>query len=183
VTIHAKTLMLCCLFAVAARAPTSLNIDTGAHCPASSANQIVVALPSPQAIAPVMCLILDPAGFTIDQSTNPPTVRVIGAAGPAGAVGGTGTAGATGATGPAGTSAPVINFVDDDTACASWPGASVYALTHEPNPASSVTVSQNGLKLKQGNDYTVSGSMVTFLANPPHATDLLTCAYRYRNDS
>jgi hypothetical protein len=203
-----KTVILLMLAAAAAfaSAQTSLDLATAAHCPPSSSTQIVIALPAGTLAARAACLILDPAGFKIDTSTTPATVRVIttigpagpsgpagqtgasgpaGAAGPAGEAGSVGAAGAVGAVGPpgpqgpAGAAAPVINFADVDAACTGWGTATSYVLGAAPNPAASLVIVQNGLTLSAGLDYTLAAATVTFLQNPPLATDTMKCSYRH----
>ena len=172
----------------AALAQTTVDLSRAAHCPPSSSTQIVVALPSGTLAASASCLILAPAGFKVDTTTAPPTVRVIattGPAGPQGPVGATGAVGPAGAPGsqgpegPPGTAAPVVNFTDSDTACATWGAGTSYVLTIAPNPPSSLAIAQNGLTLSAGVDYTLAGTAVTFLHNPPAATDTLRCDYRH----
>lgn len=53
--------------------------------------------------------------------------------------------------------------------------------SHTPNPASSVHVYRNGLRLDQGTDYVVTGTMIIFLpgVSIPRVGDILVCDYRY----
>jgi len=146
------------IFSRALLAQTSVNVAASASCPPSTATRIVIALSAGSKVAPLSCLILDPASFVVDKTTNPPTVHVAFPTPPA---------------------PSIINFMDDDSACAAWLTSTTYTLTHPPNPASSLSITQNGLALKQGVDFTVSGSTVTFLFNPPAPTDTLVCRYRY----
>jgi hypothetical protein len=184
-----------CSFAAAAQ--TAPDMSRQGRCPKSSATQVVIALPSPNSPAPVACLLLDPAGFKVDMTTTPPTIRALvttgpqgptGPAGPAGPTGApstipgpqgaTGPAGPAGPTGPAGTPAPVITFIDSDPACLTWPATATYVLTAAPSPPASLVIVQNGLTLSQGVDYTLSTATVNFLFNPPASTDIIRCGYR-----
>jgi len=144
---------LLAMFSLALAQQSSVNLQRQGTCPASSSTQIVIALPSTAKMAASACLVLDPAGFVVDSTTSPPTVRLKPLAG--------------------------INFMDDDAACTSWLTSTTYALAHPPNPPSSLSIVQNGVTLKQGLDFTLSGSTVTFLFNAPAATDALICRYRY----
>lgn len=94
-------------------------------------------------------------------------VRVDGSSGPCGSGGGGVLPSFSGGETPAG----VIN------------GSNlVFTLLFAPSPASSLDLFRNGLLMKQGADYSVSGSTITFfLASTPQAGDLLTAAYRYAN--
>jgi hypothetical protein len=55
-----------------------------------------------------------------------------------------------------------------------------FVLNYAPSPASSLQLFRNGLLMKQGSDYSLSGKNITFfLASTPQPGDLLQAAYRY----
>jgi hypothetical protein len=55
-----------------------------------------------------------------------------------------------------------------------------FVLAHAPDPASSLTIYRNGLRLASGVDYTLSASTITFfLAATPQTGDQLLSNYRY----
>jgi hypothetical protein len=84
-----------------------------------------------------------------------------------------------GARGPAGPGT-MVNFMDDDTSAVVNADGTV-TLSSTPNPSSSVRLSRNGLVLKTGIDFTVSGQVVTFnfLPPTPASGDLFVISYRY----
>lgn len=79
----------------------------------------------------------------------------------------------TGSTGP--------NFADAEVPAGTVNGTTAaFTLAHSPSPASSLILQRNGVGLKQGLDYAVSGSNITFVAGAmPQAGDVLQCWYRY----
>jgi len=72
------------------------------------------------------------------------------------------------------------NFVDDETPAGNVDGVNTtFVLAGAPSPASSLSVFRNGLRMKNGVDYTVSGNQITFLAaSTPQPGDVVDCAYR-----
>jgi hypothetical protein len=60
----------------------------------------------------------------------------------------------------------------------------VFNLAFAPSPAGSLTIYRNGLLMKQGADYTRSGSNITFFVGSiPQSGDVLLANYRYANPS
>jgi hypothetical protein len=76
---------------------------------------------------------------------------------------------------------PQATFVDLEVPSGTINGTNkVFTLAFAPNPQLSLRVSNNGILLKQGADYTLSGSTVTFVtAAVPQTGDLLTASYRH----
>lgn len=136
------------------------------------------------------CIPIDLTAFIIDNSTNPPTLKInflagpIGPAGPAGATGPQGIQGIAGPTGPAGPAGPPgtgggtsIVFVDDEVPFGLIDGLNT-SFTCASVPQG-LEVFRNGIRENAGVDYLVSGSTVTFLAvSIPQPGDLLKVKYR-----
>jgi hypothetical protein len=120
-----------------------------------------------------------PAGPT-GSSGSPGAAGPQGPAGAQGAVGAQGPQGPIGLTGPAGLAGPgsALNFADDDPYVVNTDGT--VTLTNVPSPASSLVVALNGLLLKQGVDYTISGKVVTFLFGGPVPANLDVARFSYR---
>ncbi len=93
-------------------------------------------------------------------------VHVDGTAGPCGTGGGTGAA---------------ISFADGETPSGLVNGVNtVFNLNYSPSPAASLALFRNGILMKRGFDYTLSGATITFFTvATPQAGDLLTANYRY----
>jgi hypothetical protein len=85
-----------------------------------------------------------------------------------------------GTGGPCGTGGASTGFVDGEYPAGTLDGLNAtFTLTNVPNPASSVQMFRNGLFLKPGADYTVSGNSVTFLAGAvPQPGDAMLTYYR-----
>ncbi len=85
-----------------------------------------------------------------------------------------------GSTGPCGSDSSTTGFVDNEAPVGAVNGANtLYSLSEEPAPQSSLLLYRNGLLQRQGLDYTVSGTQVTFLAaSTPQTGDLLLASYR-----
>ncbi len=92
------------------------------------------------------CVVLDPAGFVLDKTTAPPTLRAVAAA----------------------VAAPAPRFSDSETPGGAVNGTNVvFTLANPPSPAGSLELYRNGLRLQAGGfDYTLAGSTVTFVAAP-----------------
>lgn len=88
--------------------------------------------------------------------------------------------GTSGACGTASGNTSGGTFVDAEFPAGTVDGTNaVFTLANAPAPASSLEMFHNGLLLKQGNDYTVSGKSVTFLAGAvPKPGDTLIATYR-----
>lgn len=91
-----------------------------------------------------------------------------------------------GTSGPCGSatagSAGFAGFVDSEIP-ASGPN-NTYSLTMAPNPPTSLLLSRNGLLLRQGLDYTLSGSVISFdPAAIPQPGDVLRASYRIGDPS
>jgi hypothetical protein len=77
------------------------------------------------------------------------------------------------------TTLPGVGFVDAET-----PGGAIdgvnnsYTLVQAPNPASSLDVFRNGMRMAVGADYTLTGNAITFIAVVPQIGDVLLCSYR-----
>ena len=77
-------------------------------------------------------------------------------------------------------SIPGLGFVDQETPSGAIDGVNAaFTLSQTPSPSSSLAVYRNGLRLTTGIDYTLNGSVVTFVtAFLPQSNDLLMCSYR-----
>ena len=86
--------------------------------------------------------------------------------------------GSTGPCGAGGGAAP--GYVDSETPGGVVDGANLtFALTNQPNPASSVALYLNGMLMKPGLDFTLTGSSVRFVsAVTPQPGDTLLAFYR-----
>lgn len=73
-----------------------------------------------------------------------------------------------------------IGFVDMETPAGALNGSNAtFTLSQVPNPATSLDVFRNGIRLASGVDYTVSNNALTFLPSDiPQAGDILLCSYR-----
>lgn len=80
-----------------------------------------------------------------------------------------------------GVAAAVQSYSDGETPTGQVNGSNgVFTLGAAPSPQLSLQFFRNGLLMKQGADYTLSGNTVTFYsAATPQAGDLLTAYYRY----
>lgn len=88
------------------------------------------------------------------------------------------TDGTTGPCGDGGASLPLM--VDGETPAGAVDGTNaVFGLNYGPSPANSLRLYRNGILLKTGVDYTLSGNTVTFLTQAkPEAGDVLQASYR-----
>jgi hypothetical protein len=73
-----------------------------------------------------------------------------------------------------------VGFVDDET-----PGGTIdgnnntFALANTPNPSTSLALYRNGILMKPGLDFTLTGNSITFAsAMVPQIADVLLCSYR-----
>lgn len=73
------------------------------------------------------------------------------------------------------------SFADEETPTGAINGVNAaFALAHTPNPAASLLLVRNGLVLKQGSDYALSGSAIAFSSTTlPQPGDTLLAFYRY----
>jgi len=191
-----KHFVLVLLFALTASAQTGF-VQRGC---AAVTGQIVIAVPTADAKAPLACIVLDPSLFA-NNGGNPPVITIKGGVvgppgppgppgptGPTGATGATGPQGATGATGPQGPAGPTGpqgppgtgagNFVDDDAPCATFTGV-MATLSQTPSPPASMTLTINGLVQKLGVDFTLTGSTVVLNTYVATASDIVRCSYRF----
>ena len=97
-------------------------------------------------------------------------VRVDGSAGPCGGGGGGGV---------------YPGFADGEIPLGAINGVNlVFTLAFAPSPASSLLLFRNGVLMRQGADYAVTGNTATFFLNSvPMTGDLLVASYRYANPS
>jgi hypothetical protein len=74
-----------------------------------------------------------------------------------------------------------INFADGETPAGSIDGSNaVFTLAHAPSPATSLHLFLNGIRLRPGTDYTLSGATITYAAGMiPQAGDRHDADYRY----
>jgi hypothetical protein len=74
-----------------------------------------------------------------------------------------------------------VNFVDAETPTGTANGSNAtFALANTPNPAGSLAVYRNGLRVALNIDYTLSGSTITFLPLAlPQSGDTLAVSYRH----
>lgn len=81
-----------------------------------------------------------------------------------------------GSSGPCGDA----DFVDGETPSGTLNGVNTsFTLSGTPNPESSLQLYRNGLLQKDGTDYTVTGSAISFLlASVPQTGDVLVASYR-----
>jgi len=88
--------------------------------------------------------------------------------------------GTSGACGSGGSVSSGSVFVDGEVPAGTVDGNNaVFQLGNIPNPLASLTLFRNGLLLKQGSDYTLTGNQVTFASNAlPQANDVLLASYR-----
>ncbi len=71
-----------------------------------------------------------------------------------------------------------MHFVDDETPSGTVNGTNkAFTITNIPSPATSLKVFVNGQKMTLTEDYTFSGTTITFVTAPPTGS-ILTCDYR-----
>ena len=77
-------------------------------------------------------------------------------------------------------SVPGVGFVDAESPTGTLNGVNgTFNLVQTPNPAASLAVYRNGIRLRSGADYTTSGNSITFVTGAiPQTGDSLQCAYR-----
>lgn len=169
-------------------------------CP-SPTPQVVVAAPPGSGSSPILrwsCASIDAATMTLDTATSPPTLRAKPGTGPQGppgpqgpqgtpgtpgATGPSGPQGATGATGPAGPQGiqgppgAGITFVDGEVPAGIIDGLNAtFTLSNAPLPLT-LHLYRNGLRMKSGFDYNLTGATITFLFIP-QIGDTLLADYR-----
>lgn len=85
-----------------------------------------------------------------------------------------------GTAGPCGLAASSTGFVDSEVPSGTIDGTNAtFTLTATPNPASSLQLFRNGLLLKQGLDYSLSGNVIQFVSTAvPQPGDTLLAHYR-----
>jgi hypothetical protein len=77
-------------------------------------------------------------------------------------------------------SLPGVGFVDAETPAGTVDGVNAsFTLVQAPNPASSLGLYRNGIRLKSGVDYTLNNNGISFVAAMiPQIGDVLLCSYR-----
>jgi len=84
-----------------------------------------------------------------------------------------------GTSGSCGGSGSANVFVDSETPSGVTNGSNTqFTLANTPSPSTSVSIWRNGLFLRYGADFTVSGSTITFPGTPPQTGDVLRASYR-----
>ena len=80
-----------------------------------------------------------------------------------------------------GTSSASSNFADSETPSGSITGTNLaFTLAYSPTPIASLKLYKNGMLLQENNDYTLSGTTVTFVAAAvPQVGDSLAAYYRH----
>jgi hypothetical protein len=78
-------------------------------------------------------------------------------------------------------SGSAVNVVDGETPAGTVNGANAaFTLAHAPNPASSLHLFLNGIRLWPGTDYTLSGATITYAGGMiPQTGDTHGADYRY----
>jgi len=130
-------------------------------CKASSATaaKVLALIPAGSGgAAMVVCVDIDSAALKLDTSVSPPVLRIIPQSSP---------------------TLPVS--VDHEVPAGSIDGANlIFTLVAAPNPVSSLYLYLNGLLMRQGADFAVSGQTITFLAvSAPQNGDLLEASYKH----
>ncbi|HEY4359919.1 MAG TPA: hypothetical protein VGN17_03070 [Bryobacteraceae bacterium] len=91
-----------------------------------------------------------------------------------------------GSSGPCGSGSVALpGFADFEIPGGAVNGSnSVFTLAFPPSPAGSLALFRNGLRLESGQDFTLSGSTITFfLGSIPQTGDLLGATYRFASTS
>jgi hypothetical protein len=85
-----------------------------------------------------------------------------------------------GSSGPCGAGGGGPGFVDSEAPAGTMDGVNTtFTLTNTPSPSASLALHLNGILLKQGSDYTVSGNAISFVGSAtPQPGDSLVAAYR-----
>jgi hypothetical protein len=119
------------------------------------------------------------AGFTVSRAAViNSTGSIEGATGsPTDCLHVDGTSGTCGTGGGGGGS---VTFVDAEVPGGTLDGTNAaFTLSNAPTPPASLTIFRNGLLLRPGGDYTLSGNAVTFLSGAiPQPADALLASYR-----
>jgi len=73
-----------------------------------------------------------------------------------------------------------VGFVDGETPGGTIDGVNTsFILAQTPAPAGSLAIYRNGMRIRSGLDYTVTGTSITFASNYiPQTGDVLQCSYR-----
>jgi len=85
-----------------------------------------------------------------------------------------------GSSGPCGGGASASGYIDNETPGGVVDGANAaFSLASQPDPVSSLALYRNGMLMKAGLDYTISGSVVQFATGAtPQRGDTLLASYR-----
>ncbi len=148
-----KLIGLLLLGALGAMAQTQINVKQ-IKCQVSTQPQVVLFLPNSST---AMCIKLDttsPSAFTVDVPNS--TVRLT-------------------------VSVTSVLYSDGETPTGLIDGVNnTFNLAFAPNPTFSLDLYKNGLHLKPGTDFTVLGSVITFLSvATPVVGDVLLATYRH----
>jgi len=102
------------------------------------------------------CVLLDVSSARIDTTTNPPTLRIVAP------------------------SASLPTFVDGPAISGVLDGSNpTFGLPDAPNPATSLHLYRNGIRLSAGIDFTLAAGIITFKPGAiPQVGDILTGDYR-----
>lgn len=136
----------------------SQSIIQQVNCPITLPTNTIVAIKTVSGMSNgaviLGCYILDPAGFGIDNSTNPPTIRLISS----------------------GLSTAVTSEVPSGTINSS---NTVFTLAHPP-VSGTVKPYLNGVRQTAGTDYSISTTTITFVSMAaPTTGSILTVDYNY----
>jgi hypothetical protein len=73
-----------------------------------------------------------------------------------------------------------VAFIDTETPAGTMDGVNAsFTLAQVPNPAGSLAVYRNGMRMKSGLDYTIGANAITFgTGYQPQPGDTLVCSYR-----
>ncbi len=86
-----------------------------------------------------------------------------------------------GTSGPCGSGTGAsTTFIDAEVPAGAVNGSNAaFTLAYVPNPPASLALYRNGLLMRQGGDYTLSGNTITFVTGAvPQTSDILTAFYR-----
>ena len=135
---------------------------TRTNCPYPLAPNQIIVVQSVESYGGIVsavlaCYLLDSNGFTIDNTTSPPTLRLIGGSGGSG-----------------------INFADSEVPSGLINGSNITFTTAHTPISGSTHLFRNGIRMLPTIDYTISGTSISFVnGQTPQSGDILTVDYRY----